>query len=87
MSTHPRGNIIVSMRIKIEMEGMDGQLTPCQTELEAGSDIYKHLVANCPRLLRKTMYLDSQGKEQHYHKDRWIQPGSIGKYGQWFWFR
>ena len=75
---------IVSMRIKIEMEGMDGQLTPCQTELEAGTfDLYKH----CPRLLRKTMYLDSQGREQHYHKDRWIQPGSIGKYGEWFWFR
>ena len=78
----PKATYLVTMRIKIDMEGMDGQPTPCETELLAGGSF--DMAAHCPRLLRKTMHLDPDRDE---YMDRWIQPGSIGKYGEWFWFR
>ena len=53
-----------------------------ETKLLAGGNF--DIGAHCPRLLRKTMHLDPDRDE---YMDRWFQPGSIGKYGEWFWFR
>ena len=79
---------LATFRIKIELEGKNpGDPTECET---LGPT---HVSKYCPRVLRKTMQdsrLDHNTSTYFpsltdNHADQWIGPGTIGKYGEWFW--
>jgi len=65
---------LVTLRIKIEVNGTDNNGEP--TDCESTGD-------NCPRLIRKIMRKPGVGD---IAETKYIQKGSIGRYGEWFWF-